>query len=176
MLWEIDPDHTLVEFSVRHLAINLVKGRFSEVQGTIYLDTNQPENSWVKAMVNAASIYTGNAQRDAHLRSADFFDVEQYPNITFESVRVRRTGMKSCTVVGNLTIHGIARTVSFNTDFTGYARDPMNDKWKLGMTAAGQIDRRTFHMQFNQVIDIGISLIDYETGIELRIEATQVEG
>ena len=175
MLWEIDPDHTLVEFSVRHLAINLVKGRFSEVQGTIYLDTNQPENSWVKAMVNAASIYTGNVQRDAHLRSADFFDVEQYPTIIFESMRVRRTSMKSCTVVGNLTIHGIARTVSFNVDFTGYARDPMNDRWKLGMTAIGQIDRRTFHMHFNQMLDMGISLIDYETGIELRIEATQIE-
>ena len=176
MYWEIDPDHTLVEFSVRHLMINTVKGRFSEMQGTIYLDTNQPENSWVKAAVNAASIYTGNARRDSHLRSTDFFDAERYPTISFESVSVQRTGMRSCTVVGNLTIHGLTRIVGFKVDFTGYAQDPMTKRWRLGMTAIGQVDRRTFHMLFNQVLDAGISLIDFETGIELRIEAIQVEG
>lgn len=176
MLWEIDPEHTLVEFSVNHLMINIVKGRFNDAQGRIYLDTKQPQNSWVKASIPVVTIYTGIARRDSHLRSADFFNVEEYPTITFESTRVRQTSSKSCMVTGNLTLHGLTRTVSFQADFTGYARDPITNKWKLGISAVGQIDRRMFHMTFNQMLEAGISLIDYETRIELRIEAVQVEA
>jgi polyisoprenoid-binding protein YceI len=175
MVWEIDPAHTLVEFAVDHLAINLVKGRFDEVQGALHLDTRQPENSWVRASVNTASIYTGIAQRDGHLRSSDFFDVEKYPTITFESVRVRRTGPKSGAVVGNLTIRNITRVVSFQTDFTGYARDPMTGRWKMGLAAVATVDRRMFDMRWTQILEAGISLIGFETRIELRIEAIQSE-
>lgn len=173
MPWEIDPSHTLVEFSVQHLMINVVKGRFTDVWGTIHLDTRQPENSWVKAAVATASIYTGTPQRDDHLRSSDFFDAERYSTITFESTRVRRTDAKSCVVIGNLTIHGITRTVSFQVDFTGYARDPLTNQWRVGMTAIGQVDRRMFDMHFNQILEAGISLVGHETHIELRIEAVQ---
>ncbi len=175
MVWEIDPAHTLVEFAVDHLSINLVKGHFDEVQGTLHLDTRQPENSWVRASVNTASIYTGIAQRDGHLRSSDFFDVEKYPTITFESVRVRRTGPKGGAVVGNLTIRNITRVVSFQTEFTGYARDPATSRWKMGLTAVAQVDRRMFDMRWTQILEAGISLIGFETRIELHIEAIQSE-
>jgi polyisoprenoid-binding protein YceI len=175
MIWEIDPYHTLVEFSVKHLGINFVKGRFNEVQGTIYLDTRQPENSWVKADVQVNSLTTGVAQRDEHLRSADFFDAQRYPSITFESDHVRRTGAESGIVTGSLALHGVTRTTSFQTDFTGYARDPVTNKWRAGFTAIGVIDRRMFHMHFNPIAEVGISLLDFETRIEIRIEALRVE-
>jgi polyisoprenoid-binding protein YceI len=175
MVWEIDPAHTLVEFAVDHLAINLVKGHFDAVEGVLHLDTKQPENSWVRASVNTASIYPGIAQRDVHLRSSDFFDVEKYPTITFESIRVRRTGPKSGAVVGNLTIRNITRVVSFQTDFTGYARDPMTGYWKMGLAAVATVDRRMFDMRWTQILEAGISLIGFETRIELRVEAIQSE-
>ncbi|GHO48119.1 YceI family protein [Ktedonospora formicarum] len=176
MEWSIDPYHTLVEFSVTHLNINLVKGRFSEVQGTLHLDTQEPEKSWVKANVKTASIYTGIAQRDEHLRSPDFFDAQRYPTITFESTRVRRTSAKSCSVTGNLTLRGITRTVSFQVEFRGYSRDPMADNnWKLGMNAVGVVDRRLFDMHWNQMLERGISLLGFETRIELDIEAFKFE-
>ena len=173
MYWDIDPYNTLVEFSVKHLMINVVKGRFNEVQGSIYLDTQEPENSWVKASVNTASLSTGSEQRNMHLRSADFFDTEHYPIITFESTRVRRIGVQSGVVIGNLTIRGITHTVSFQTDFNGYARDPFSDGWRLGLLSVATIDRRMFGMHFNQVFDSGISLVGYDTRIELCIEAAK---
>lgn len=171
MYWDIDPSHTLVEFSVKHLMINVVKGRFNEVEGCIYLDTQRPEHSWVKASVTTASLATGIEQRDRHLRSADFFDAEHYPTINFESTWVRRTAAKSCAVGGKLTLRGIVHTMSFQTDFNGYALDPLSDTWHLGLFSAGTIDRRLFGMHFSQVANSGISLVGYETRIELYIEA-----
>jgi polyisoprenoid-binding protein YceI len=175
MTWEIDSAHTLVEFSVDHLMINVVKGRFNEVYGTLHLDTRQPENSWVKAAVNTASLSTGIVQRDEHLLSNEFFDAARFPTITFESIRVRRTGSKDGTISGNFTMHGITRTVSFKADFTGYARDPFSNRWKMGLSATGTIDRRMFDMHFGQVAEAGIALIGYETRIKLHIEAFQIE-
>jgi polyisoprenoid-binding protein YceI len=175
MTWEIDSAHTLVEFSVDHLMINTVKGRFNEVYGTLHLDTRQPENSWVKAAINTASVSTGIVQRDEHLLSAEFFDAARFPTITFESSRIRRTGSKSGAVSGNFTLRGITRTVNFQTEFTGYARDPFSSRWKMGLAAVGIIDRRMFDMSFGQVLEAGIALIGYEARIELRIEAIQVD-
>jgi polyisoprenoid-binding protein YceI len=173
MPWEIDPFHTLVEFSVVHLMINIVKGRFKEVHGSIYLDTQHPENSWVKAQVNTASIDTGVAPRDGHLRSADFFDAVKYPLITFESTSVQQTGEKSSVVTGNLSLHGVTRPVSFQTKFTGYVRDPETNGWRIGLSATSTIDRRMFDMHFNRLIE-GVALVGNEARIELHIEAVQM--
>ncbi len=173
MPWEIDPFHTLVEFSVVHLMINIVKGRFKEVRGSIYLDTQHPENSWVKAQVNTASIDTGVAPRDGHLRSADFFDAVKYPLITFESTSVQQTGEKSSVVTGNLSLHGVTRPVSFQTKFTGYVRDPETNGWRIGLSATSTIDRRMFDMHFNRLIE-GVAMVGNEARIELHIEAVQM--
>lgn len=104
MVWIIDPLHTLVEFSVVHLKINLVKGRFYEVRGSLHLDFQYPERSWVKAQINAASLSIGVATRDQHLRSADFFDTTRYPFINFESTHVQQTEAAKGLVTGNLTL------------------------------------------------------------------------
>ncbi|GHO41975.1 YceI family protein [Ktedonospora formicarum] len=174
MPWEIDPHHTLVEFSVTHLTINIVKGRFKDVHGTIHLDTQHPENSWVKARIQAASIDTGVTQRDAHLRSADFFEVVKYPTITFESTSVRPIGPKSSIVTGNLTLHGITGTIELQTEFTGSVRDPLTESIRIGLTARGILDRRAFQMRFNQLVGDGLPLVGNRVHIELRIEALHV--
>lgn len=173
MAWEIDPFHTLVEFSVVHLKINIVKGRFKEVRGSLHLDIQYPENSWVKAQVNTASIDTGVAARDGHLRSADFFDVVKYPTIVFESVLVEQTGETTGKVTGNLTLHGITRQVTFDAKFTGYTRDAETRGWRVGLSATAVIDRRHFDMFFNKRAE-GVVLVGNEARIEMFIEAVQM--
>ncbi|HXR65159.1 MAG TPA: YceI family protein [Ktedonobacteraceae bacterium] len=173
MPWEIDPFHTLVEFSVVHLKINIVKGRFKEVHGSLHLDIQQPENSWVKAQVNTASIDTGVAARDGHLRSADFFEAVKYPTITFESAAIEQTGEATSMVTGNLTLHGVTRAVTFQAKFTGYTRDADTKSWRIGLTATGVIDRRMFDMNFNRLAE-GTALVGNEARIKLYIEAVQM--
>ncbi len=175
MLWVIDPFHTLVEFSVVHLKINIVKGRFKEVQGSIYLDVERPEESRVRAEVNAASIDTNMLARDGHLRSADFFEVARYPLITFESTLVQQTGTKSSLVTGNLTLHGITRPVSFEAEFRGAARDPETGNWRIGLFAAGAIDRRMFTMLYGSPGEKSVGIVGNEVRIELHIEAIHME-
>lgn len=172
MPWEIDPFHTLVEFSVVHLKINIVKGRFKEVHGTLHLDIQKPENSWVKAQVNTASIDTGVAARDGHLRSADFFEATKYPTIIFESAAIEQTSETTSVVTGNLTLHGVTHAVSFQAKFTGYTRDADTHGWRVGLTATSVIDRRTFDMNFNRLAE-GVALVGNEARIKLYIEAVQ---
>lgn len=171
MAWEIDPFHSLVEFSVRHLSITTVKGRFSEVHGTIHLDPQYPERCWVKAQVEAASIQTGAAQRDAHLRSADFFEVARYPTISFESTQVRPQDQNRAILDGNLTLHGVTRPVSFYVMYTGQSQDPFTGGWRAGLCASTMIDRREFCMSFNQKTSMGALIVGYEVRIDISVEA-----
>lgn len=175
MTWIIDPLHTLVEFSVVHLNINLVKGRFYEVRGSLHLDFQRPERSWVKAQVNTASLSTGVATRDQHLRSPDFFDVAHYPSIDFESTHVQQTEAAKGLVTGNLTLHGITQQVCFQTTFGGSTQDPESNSWRVGFSARESIDRRTFNIHFNPFSKGGIALIGDLVQLELHIEAVQVE-
>lgn len=175
MTWIIDPFHTLVEFSVVHLKINLVKGRFNEVRGSMHLDFQRPELSWVKAQINAASIYTGVAARDNHLRSADFFEVATYPTITFESTEVQQTGTNSGLVAGELTLHGVTRIVSFQTQFGGSTKDPDTGNRRIGFSAVSAIDRRIFNMHFSHILEGNIAFVANEARIELNIEAVQMD-
>ncbi len=170
MSWEIDPFHSLVEFSTKHLMIATVKGRFPEVHGTIHLDPKHPEKSWVKANVKTASITTGVPQRDAHLRSADFFEVTRYPTIAFESTKVELVGQNRCFLYGNLALCGVVRVVQFRVEYTGRSQDQFTDAWRVGMYAATVIDRRDFGMMFDQV-KTGIALVGYKVLIEVNAEA-----
>jgi polyisoprenoid-binding protein YceI len=169
MPWIIDPFHSLVEFSVVHLTINIVKGRFKEVRGSIHLDNRRPEKSWVRAQINAASIDTGIIARDTDLRSANFFDVATYPTITFVSTVVQQTGPKSGVITGDLTLRGITCPVSFQTEFNGSARDPETGGQRIGFFATTIIDRRAFNMLHPPQEFIG-----NEVRIELHIEAVEV--
>jgi polyisoprenoid-binding protein YceI len=174
MFWEIDPFYSLVEFSVWHLMINIVKGRFKEVHGTIQLDPKHPEESKVKAQVSAASIDTGIAPRDGHLRSADFFEVAKYPMITFESSSIQQVGAKNALVTGNLTLHGITQAVQFQAELTGNMRDPDTGIWRIGLSAVTTLDRRTFNIQFQQPNSKNTVVIGNEVRIMLHIEAVQI--
>lgn len=175
MTWVIDPLHTLVEFSVVHLKINIVKGRFYEVRGSLHLDFQHPENSWVKAQVSVASISTGVAARDKHLRSPDFFDATNFPTIDFESIHVQQTSLRSGIVTGNLTLHGITRSVDFQTQFGGTTRDPESQSWRVGFSAKGTINRRMFNMHYAQLAPGDVALVGDQTNIELHMEAVQID-
>jgi polyisoprenoid-binding protein YceI len=174
MLWKIDPFHSLVEFSVQHLKISTVKGRFTEVHGTLNLDIQHPEQSWVKAQIATNSIHTGASQRDAHLRSADFFEVAKYPTITYASSQVKAAEQNRSLVAGELSFHGVTRPVPLQVMYTGNGQDPMTDAWRVGLHGAATIDRRDFGISFNQEKG-GISLIGYEIRIYMTIEAILME-
>ncbi len=170
MAWEIDPTHTLVEFSVAHLMISVVKGRFADVSGSIYLDPKRPENSWVRVAVQTASIQTGVPQRDAHLRSADFFSAARYPTMTFASTDVRVVDQSHSITTGNLSLLGVTRVVPFKVEYRGLNRDPLTSAWRVGMCATSTIDRRDFGMTFDQQTG-GVFLVGYRIHIEINAEA-----
>ena len=174
MQFIIDPLHSIVEFSVQHLNISIVKGRFSEVRGIITLDSQNPEQSSIKAQVPTESLYTGVAKRDAHLRSADFFDASKYPTITFESTRVKLIDQTRCWLYGNLSLHGVTQQIAFQAAYTGTNRDPLTDAWRIGMSAKTKIDRRVFGMNFGPKIVEGIAVVGNEAFIEIYIEAIKI--
>ncbi len=172
MLFTIDPLHSVVEFAVQHLQISIVKGRFSELHGTVELDPQHPEDCAVQAQIQTASIYTGSTQRDAHLRSSDFFNVEQYPTMQFASTQVKLIDQSHCLLTGNLAIRGVTRSVQFQAVYTGINRDPLTKAWRVGLSATTTIDRRDFGMQFNRMSENAL-LVGNMTRIEINIEATQ---
>ena len=170
MAWEIDPAHSLVEFSVAHLMISVVKGRFMDLSGSMYLDPQRPENSWVKVVVKSDSIQTGVPQRDAHLRSADFFSVAKYPTITFASTNVEVVDQNHSMLTGNLSLLGVTRSVPFRVEYRGLNRDPLTSAWRVGMCATTTIDRRDFGMTFDQQ-NGGVFLVGYRIHLEINAEA-----
>src|SRR6266700_142037 len=126
--WQLDPNHTLVEFSGKHMLITTVKGHFKGVRGTIVLDEADPSRSSVEVEIDAASLYSGVDYRDNHLKSADFLEVEKYPTITFKSTRVEPEGGDHARVIGDLTIHGVTREVMLDTELTGRGKNPMSQE------------------------------------------------
>ncbi len=174
MLYDIDPLHSIIEFTVRHLNISLVKGRFSDAHGTIDLDPQYPERSSVHAWVNADSIYTGSTRRDAHLRSADFFDVARFPTMEFQSNDFRLLDRSHGLLSGNLLMHGVTQPVTFQVTYTGISRDPLTNAWRIGLQAVTTVDRRNFKISFSQFLNEGIALIGNETRIQINLEAIQI--
>lgn len=173
--WTIDPDHSLVEFAAKHMMITTVKGRIAQVRGTIVLDEANPAGSSAEAEFDAASIDTRSAQRDTHLRSPDFLDVEQFPSLNFRSTRVEGapTGEgASFRVVGDLTIHGVTREVVLDATFEGRGIDPWGVE-KASFSAATKIDRRDFGLTWNAALETGGVLVSNEVKIHLEIQAAR---
>jgi polyisoprenoid-binding protein YceI len=170
--WKLDPTHTLVEFSAKHLMITTVKGRITDVEGSIFIDEQDPKNSTVKASLNAASIDTRTGQRDDHLRSADFLDVEKYPAIKFESTRLEgdRNEFK---LIGDLTIRDVTREVTLDVTFEGKVKDPWGGE-RVGFSAKGKIDRRDFGLTWNVVLEGGGLTVGHDIKIAIEVEATKV--
>jgi len=119
MSWEIDAIHSHVSFAVRHLMVSTVRGRFNRMRGQIHIDESQPANSWVEAEVDVATVDTQNEQRDAHLRTADFFEVDTYPTITFKSTKVEAVSGQEYRVTGDFTMHGVTKSVTFDVEYGG---------------------------------------------------------
>jgi polyisoprenoid-binding protein YceI len=166
--WNIDPAHSAAEFKVRHMMIANVKGHFSKVSGELSLDESNISNSSVHASIEAASIETRDDQRDAHLKSADFFDVEKYPLISFKSDKIKQNGELS--VEGDLTIHGVTRRVTF--DIEG-PTPPTKDPWgntRIAVSGSTKINRKDFGLTWNAALETGGILVGDEITINLDVE------
>jgi polyisoprenoid-binding protein YceI len=173
--WALDASHTLVEFSAKHMMITTVRGRFTEVSGTIEADEANPDRSRVEVTLKAASLDTGTGQRDDHLRSADFLDVANYPEVTFRSTRVEGAYQKEgdrFKVYGDLTIRGTTREVVLDATYEGRGKDPWGGE-RVSFSADTRIDRRDFGLTWNQALEAGGVLVSNE--IRIHVEAQAVK-
>ena len=161
--WTVDPTHAEVGFVARHLMVAKVRGRFTEVSGTVEVGETLAETS-VRALASAASVSTNQADRDGHLRSADFFDVETYPELTFVS-----TSVSSDSMTGDLTIKGVTRSVTFDLEFDGVQADPWGNT-KAGFTATTAINRSDWGLTWNAAIEGGGVLVSDKIAITLEVE------
>lgn len=166
--YEIDPAHSGVHFSVRHFFSD-VPGRFNEFTGAIKLDSDKPEESSVAVTIQATSIDTGNEKRDAHLRGADFFDVEKFPVITFKSTKVERTGEDAAKVTGDFTLHGVTRPVTLDVTLLGKGKGTEGEK-KTGWSATTKISRKEFGIDWGKVVE-GTAMVGDEVTIKIDAEA-----
>ena len=168
-VYEIDGAHTSVEFVGRHLMITKVRGRFSDVRGRITIG-EEPEKSHVEVEIGVASLSTGNDDRDAHLKSADFFDVEHYPTIAFASTAVRPLRDNTWELVGDLTVRGTTRPITLQVDFDGGGASPMGDE-RIGFSAATDVNREDFGLTWNVALETGGLLVGKSARIELAVQA-----
>ena len=166
--WTIDPVHSEVGFSVWHMMVSKVRGRFNTFSGEI-VTGEKPANSSVTAEIDLASIITGNEQRDAHIRSADFFEVETYPKMTFRSTGVREDG-DDYILDGELTLKGVTKTVPLRLELNGFAEDPYGGT-RAGFTATTEINRGDFNVSFNAPMQNGGVVVSDKVNIHLEIEA-----
>ena len=174
--WEIDSSHSSVHFSVRHLVIAKVRGSFTRWTGTVQVPNGDFSKATVAVTVDASSIDTGVADRDAHLKSADFFDVAQYPELRFVATRVQARSGNDVDVVGDLTIKGITREVVLRVEQHGQTKDPWGNL-RAAFTAKTSIDRKDFGLTWNQVLETGGVMVGDRVEIEAEIEAVkQVEA
>jgi len=168
--WNIDPAHSVAEFKVKHMMISNVKGQFAKVSGKLTLDESELANSRVEAAIEASSIETRDAQRDAHLKSADFFHVEKFPTLSFKSKRLSLVRDGELAVEGDLTIRGITRTVVFSVEGpTPPAKDPWGNT-RVGVSATTKINRKDFGLIWNTALETGGILVGDEVTITVDVQ------
>jgi polyisoprenoid-binding protein YceI len=172
-VWEIDPAHTSAQFAVRHLMVSTVRGEFGKTTGTLTLDGQDPTKSMLDATIDATSLNTRITKRDDHLKSPDFFDVAQYPTITFKSKKIESAGEGKFKVTGDLTMHGITKEVMLNVEgSTKPTKDPAG-KMRLGGGATTKINRKDFGLAYNKALETGGVLIGEDVDITIDVELTQ---
>ncbi len=169
--YSIDPSHTRVGFIVRHI-VSKVHGEFKEFDGGFSFDSKKPENSKGKFSVKASSIYTNNEKRDTHLKSADFFDVEKFKTLEFQTKKVSRKNENEYKMEGDLSLHGVTKPVVFNLEFMGSDKDPWGNQ-RAGFSATTKINRKDFGLIWNKILDSGGLLVGEEVEIVLNVEALQ---
>jgi polyisoprenoid-binding protein YceI len=173
--WNIDAAHSLVEFSAKHMMITTVKGRFGDVKGTITIDEAHPDNSSAEVEFVASSLDTRSKERDQHLHSADFLDVEHFPTVSFKSRRVegaRATPGSEFRVIGDLTIRDVTREVTLDATFEGEGKDPWGGT-RVSFSATTKIDRRNFGLTWNAALEAGGVLVSNEIKIEIEAQAVR---
>ena len=168
--WEIDPGHTSVAFVAKYLMVTKVRGHFSEFSGAFQVAEN-PEDSSVELTIQAASIDTGNEDRDKHLRSPDFLDVERFPELRFRSTKLEFPGENAIVVTGDLTIRDVTRSVVLEAEFTGLSQDPWGNP-RAGYSASTQIDREEFGASWNLALEAGGWLVSKTVQVELDVLTT----
>jgi polyisoprenoid-binding protein YceI len=171
-VWQIDPAHSTVGFSIRHLMITNVKGVFHGVSGTIDYDGKEAGKASVQATILTSTVDTGIAGRDDHLRNPDFFDAEKFPQITFQSTKVMATGEKTALIAGNLTLHGVTRPVTLDAELLGTVKDAQFGS-RMGFTATAVLNRKDFGLTWNKVLDAGGFALGDEVKVSLEIEALE---
>ena len=169
MSWKIDPAHSEINFTVRHMMISNVRGRFEAFTGTVEFDQQNPANSSVDVKIEAASINTREAQRDTHLRSADFFDAETHPYLTFKSKKVEVVNDSHGRITGDLTIHGVTKEVVLDTEFNGMSQSPWGFS-SAGFSATTKINRKDWGLGWNMALETGGVLVSDEIKINIDIE------
>ena len=173
--WRVDPIHSHVEFAVRHLMISTVRGRFAEVAGTLSGDDSDPEHASIELAIAAASIDTHEPQRDGHLRSADFFEVETYPEIRFRSTRVATHGDGTLVVHGDLTIRGVTKPVAVAVLPGGRGRDTQGAE-RVGYSATTRISRKEFGLTWNQLLETGGVAVGDEVTILVELQLVKTSS
>jgi polyisoprenoid-binding protein YceI len=169
--WDIDVGHSAIHFWVRHLVISKVHGRFARWTGTIDLDQGDLTRSSVDVKIDAASIDTQVADRDAHLRSPDFLDVAKYPELSFRSRRIEKAG-DGYRVTGDLTLHGVTREVTLEAEFAGTAKDPWGNE-RTAFAAKTSLDRRDYGLTWNAALEAGGVLVGEKVEISIELEAVK---
>lgn len=171
--WTIDPAHTQVGFEVKHMMFAKVRGRFTDVDGTIRIGSLD-EESTASVVIRSGSIDTGQAPRDEHLRSPDFFDVERFPQLTFEGISLARDE-GSLVLAGDLTIRDVVRRVELEVEESGRGIDPWGNE-RIGYTATASIDRREYGLTWNQALETGGILVGNDIRIVIEVQAIRVES
>ena len=172
--WTVDSAHSSVEFSVKHMMIAKVKGVFNEFSANIEADPTDLTTAKIDFTIDLASIDTRNSDRDAHLRSADFFDVENNPSMIFKSTKIENTGDGEYNVTGDLSILGVSRSETFSVTFEGQGKDPWGNE-KVGFSAEGKIKRSDYGLTWNAALETGGVLVGDVIKISLQIEAGKAE-
>ena len=166
MAWEIDTSHSTIEFTAKHMMVTNVRGRFNTFSGDAHLDEENPANSRVDVTIDLASLATGSEARDQHLRSADFFDVEQFPTATFHSTSVEPRGQDRLRVLGDLTIRGVTKPVTLDVTVEGKVKD-MQGKDRYGFTATTSFSRKEFGLEWNVALESGGWLVSDKITISI---------
>lgn len=172
--WKVDPMHSEIGFSVKHMMISKVKGTFNKFHANIFADPNDLTTADIEVTVDLESIDTRNDDRDAHLKSADFFEIERFPHMTFRAVNIEKKGEQRYDVTGDLTIRDVTRRETFTVTVGGVAKDPMTAVEKVGFIGEGMINRKNYGLVWNAALESGGVLVGEEIDILISIEAEKV--
>ena len=171
--WNLDPDHSTIEFRVTHMIVSKTTGRFMDYAGFIDMDAETGTVKAIEATIKTGSVNTNHEKRDAHLRNADFLDVEHYPTITFKMKNYKKTA-EGYTAVGDLTLHGVTKEITLGGQYNGATKDPLGNT-RAGFSAEGKLNRKDFGMVWNKTLDSGGLVVGDEVQIRLDVECIKTK-